>query len=40
MGAGRKNQDNTFSGIFLGEVGNTGGSIDSTYGLYGYNKGL
>jgi hypothetical protein len=39
MGAGRKNADNTFSGIFLGEVGGTGGPLSGTYGLYGYNHG-
>ena len=38
MGAGRKETDNSFTGLVMGEV-KEGGSSTSEVGLFGYNKG-
>lgn len=38
IGAGRKEQDNSYTGLFMGEVREAGES-DSTTGLFGYNHG-
>ena len=37
IGAGRKNEDNTFSGVLMGDVGEKGGTTGT--GLYGYHQG-
>jgi len=41
LGAGRKNSDNTFSGVLIGDV-KSGTGYDKTYeatGVYGIHKG-
>lgn len=38
IGAGKKNQDNSFTGVFMGSVKEAGKSKEE-YGLYGYNAG-
>lgn len=41
MGAGKKNGDNTFSGVLMGDVGTKSGDSNmiDKIGLYGYNRG-
>ena len=39
LGAGKKNNDNTFSGVLMGEVGNQLGTSSEGIGLYGYDHG-
>lgn len=38
VGAGKKNNDNSFTGIFMGEV-NQDGNTENEIGLFGYNNG-
>ena len=38
IGAGKKNQDNSFTGVFMGSV-KEAGKTKEEYGLYGYNAG-
>lgn len=38
VGAGKKNDDNSFTGVFMGQVQEAGKS-SAEYGLFGYNEG-
>ena len=38
MGAGKKNEDNSFTGVFMGSVKEAGKEKEE-YGLFGYNAG-
>ena len=38
VGAGSKHEDNSFSGVLMGKVGNA--ETGSSYGIYGYNTGV
>ena len=42
LGAGRKNDDNTFSGVLIGDVkeGTNNEKADPLTGVYGFNKGV
>jgi hypothetical protein len=39
FGAGRKNTDNTFSGVLMGDVAITADATVGEMGIYGYNHG-
>lgn len=39
VGAGVKNEDNTFSGVLMGDVGNKANIAESELGLYGFHHG-
>jgi hypothetical protein len=40
MGAGRKDSENKFEGVLMGDIATPGGDdAISEIGLYGYNKG-
>jgi hypothetical protein len=41
LGAGRKNDDNTFSGVLIGDVKKTGlNDASAQTGVYGYDHGI
>jgi hypothetical protein len=39
VGAGKKNNDNTFSGVLMGDIASSGLDSGSGIGLYGFHEG-